>query len=310
MATKPKAPILPRDPRDPMGIDKLERGAMREFAKRMRRVRDLYKTAIKRFPYEPVVNARYAFRLDAALLAAILSNLDFEVDLLLMGESASSTGTWFFESYVAVAMARGTAQEFANLSRQSAAYLADKVDMATIMRSDPYRLRIALMRAREFEEMKGLTGQVKADMSRILTEGLARGLNPLDIARNMNEQTGIEEYRANRIARTEIGTALRRAKWDEADDATERLGLTTKEMHLSALSPTTRATHAARHGKLYTVEECRDWWAQGAESINCKCATTSVLVDKDDNPVVPGIIEAAMRSKKIMEERDYEWSKD
>lgn len=310
MATKPKAPILPRDPRDPMGIDKLERGAMREFAKRLRQVRDLYKTAIKRFPYEMVVNARYAFRLDAALLAAILSNLDFEVDLLLMGESASSTGTWFFESYVSVAMARGTSQEFANLSRQSPAYLADKVDMATIMRSDPYRLRIALMRAREFEEMKGLTGQVKADMSRILTEGLARGLNPLDIARNMNEQTGIEEFRANRIARTEIGTALRRAKWDEAEDATERLGLTTKEMHLSALSPTTRATHAARHGKLYTVEECRDWWAQGANGINCKCATTSVLVDKEGNPVVPGIIEAAMRSKQIMEDRDYEWSKD
>lgn len=310
MAAKPKGAILPADLRDPMGIDRLERGAMREFAKRIRRARDAYIKAIGRFPYDLVVNARYAFRLDASLLAAILSNLDFEVDLLMMGEAAESTGTWFFQNYVSVAMARGTAQEFANLSRQSPAYLAEKVDTATILRSDPYRLRLALMRAREFEEMKGLTGQVKADMSRILTDGLARGLNPLDIARNMREQTGIEEFRANRIARTEIGTALRRARWDEAEDATDRLGLRTLEMHLSALSPTTRATHAARHGKLFTVEDCRDWWAEGANGINCKCATTSVMVDKDNTPIVPGIVDAAIRQKQAMEERDYPWAEE
>lgn len=36
MTTKPKPPILPSNLKDPTGVDKLERGAMREFAKRMK----------------------------------------------------------------------------------------------------------------------------------------------------------------------------------------------------------------------------------------------------------------------------------
>ncbi|MDX7019109.1 phage head morphogenesis protein, partial [Klebsiella aerogenes] len=80
-------------------------------------------------------------------------------------------------------------------------------------------LRMALVRARVFEEMKGLSGQVKADMARILTDGIARGLNPREVAINLTNQAGIETRRANRIARTEIPSALRRARLDEADEA-------------------------------------------------------------------------------------------
>src|SRR5690606_32096001 len=181
---------------------------------------------------------------------------------------------WFFEAYVAVAYRRGTAQEFANLAQQSPAYLAGQQDLAAIMRSDPYRRRMALVQAREFEEMQKLAGDVRADMARILTEGIGRGLNPRTIARNLTDQAGIEHRRANKIARTEITTALRRARWDESDEATEKYGLRGKQMHLSALSPTTRATHAARHGNLYTTEQVRDWYSQDGNSINCKCSQT------------------------------------
>ena len=51
---------------------------------------------------------------------------------------------------------------------------------------------MALVRARVFEEMKGLSGQVKADMARILTDGIARGLNPREVAKNLTNQAGIE----------------------------------------------------------------------------------------------------------------------
>ncbi|HGN2032664.1 TPA: phage minor head protein, partial [Proteus mirabilis] len=121
--------------------------------------------------------------------------------------------------------------------------------------SEPYQLRMALVRARVFEEMKGLSGQVKADMARILTDGIARGLNPREVARNLTNQAGIETRRANRIARTEIPSALRRARLDEADEAKKILNLETREIHISALSPTTRANHAARHGKMFTSDE-------------------------------------------------------
>ncbi|TNF65332.1 phage head morphogenesis protein, partial [Streptococcus salivarius] len=218
---------------------------------------------------------------------------------------------WFFEEYVRVAYERGTAQEYTNLSQQSQAYSRLRESLPTLVQSEPYRNRLGLLRAREFEEMRGLSNQVKADMSRVLTDGLARGLGPTDVARNLTEQTGIEQSRANRIARTETSTALRRARMDEADQAREDLNLRTMEMHVSALSTTTRVTHARRHGKLFTTDQQREWWSEGANSIACKCTTLSVMVDEKGEPLVPGFVERARANfKKQAEREDMPWVKD
>lgn len=83
-------------------------------------------------------------------------------------------------------------------------YAAGRESLASILASDQYQQRMALVHARVFEEMKGLTADVKRDMARVLTDGVGRGLNPLDIARNLTDQTGIEKRRLNRIARTEV----------------------------------------------------------------------------------------------------------
>lgn len=275
----------------------------------MRRVRRAYLDALNQIPVEPAVNKRYSFQLDQYLLQSLLGSLDIEVDAILFGSNGGN-GTWLFEAYVGVAYQRGTSQEFSNLAQQSPAYKAGRESLGNIIRSEPYRRRIALVRSRVFEEMKGLSAGVKADMSRVLTDGVGRGLNPRDIARGLTEQAGIEERRAHKIARTEVTTALRRARWDEADDAEQEYGLSTKEMHLSALSPTTRATHAARHGHLYERDAVRDWWARDGNSVNCKCSTTSVLVGDDGKPLVPGIQRRAMQTKEKMEARGYAWAKD
>jgi len=305
MATKPRPPILPANKRDPAGTDRLERGAMREFGKRMRKIARGYAKLLDRIPAEPIVNRedqerrRYTYRLDQYLLESILADGSDLVDSLL----ADPRDPWFFEAYVAVAYRRGTAQAFANLGQQSPAYLAGQISVADIMRSDPYRRRMALVQARTFEELKKLSGDVKADMARILTNGIGRGLNPREIARNLTDQAKIEARRANRIARSEIPMALRHARWDESDEATEKYGLRTLEMHLSALSPTTRATHAARHGLLYTTDQVRDWYSRDGNSINCKCSQTSVLVDENGKPLVPAIQQRALETKRVMREK-------
>lgn len=313
MATKTRPPILPANKQDPTGVDRLERGAMREFGRRMRKIARGYAGILDRIPAEIVANKattpvkRYTFRLDSALLTALLGEGSALVDSILL--EGGERNLWFFEAYVAVAYRRGTAQEFANLAQQSPAYLAGQQDLAAIMRSDPYRRRMALIQAREFEEMQKLAGDVRADMTRILTEGIGRGLNPRTIARNLTDQAKIETRRANRIARTEITTALRRARWDESDEGADRYGLRGKQMHLSALSPTTRATHAARHGNLYTTDQVRDWYSRDGNSINCKCSQTFVLVDENGKPLVPAIQQRALETKRVMrEKRNGPWA--
>lgn len=304
----PKPAILPRDFRDPTGMDALERRAMQDFRARIRKINRAYREAIQKFSPELVVNARYSFRIDQSILATVLRQMDFEVDALLL--EGGESNLWFFDRYVEVASNRGLGAQFANLALQSPAYREARQSVAQILNSEGYLRRRGLIQAREFEEMKGLGGQIKADMSRVLTDGMSRGLGPLEIARNLTAQSGIEERRAERIARTEITTAYKRARWDEADEATESMGLVTREMHLSALSPTTRATHAARHAKLFTTEQMRNWYSVDANSINCKCGSTTVMVDDDGKPLVPGTQARARATYEKQAARGYAWAED
>jgi len=110
----------------------------------------------------------------------------------------------------------------------------------------------------------------------VLSTGIENGQNPIEVARTIRDRFDVSRSRAERIARTEITGALRRARWDEAEDARISIGIRTLEMHLSALSPTTRASHAARHSRLFTVQEVREWYTQDGNSINCYLPNTKV----------------------------------
>nr|ELR5135848.1 minor capsid protein [Providencia rettgeri] len=293
---------------DPTAVDKLERGAMKAFAKRIKKVSQGYIQLLNRIPSEPVVNKKYQFDLDPNYLSIILRDGELMVDEVLL--QGGEFNNFFFNEYVSTAYERGTAQEYANLAQQSTAYAATQQSVATILLSEPYQLRMALVRARVFEGMKGLSAQVKADMARILTDGIARGLNPREVARNLNEQSSIEIRRANRVARTEITTALRRARMDEADEASEILNLETRQVHISALSPTTRPNHASRHGKIFTTDEQRDWWAINGNSINCKCSTVTILTDKEGRPYNDTLLNKLKEEKEAMKERGYQWAEE
>lgn len=306
MATKKtKPPILPRNYQDPTGADALERRAMKDFARRMNKIGKAYKSALDKIPSSLAVNARYEYQLNPTILSIILNDASYLVDQVLL--EGGDYDLWFYE-YVDLAAEKGTGQAYANLNQQSPVYAAGRESLSAILISEPYQRRMALVNARMFEEMKGLSAEVKRDMARVLTDGIGRGLNPREVSRNLTEQTGIDKRRANRLARTEITTALRRAKWEEDQEAGELYGLKTKLLHISALSPTTRHTHAARHAHLYTNEEVRDWYAKDANSINCKCTQQSVLVDEEGKPIYPDTITKLKQEYKTMQARGYAWA--
>lgn len=300
MAERVGAPLLPANPADPTGLDRLERSAMRALAARVNTSTKAYIAVLDRIPAEPAVNAKqYTFQLDQGRLSMFLGTAGDTTDRLFLEGGRESL--WFFESFVSVAYARGTVQEYTNLARQSPVYAAGRRSVQDLVQTDAYRMRTALIAAREYEEMAGLSGVVKESMARVLTDGISRGLNPREIAKNLGKEAKtITRARANMIARTEITTALRRARWDEHDDAQEEYGLRSLLMHYSALSPTTRISHATRHADLFTSEQVREWYSTGANAINCKCAQISVLVDADNKPLVPAIIERAKKTEQKM----------
>lgn len=119
---------------------------------------------------------------------------------------------------------------------------------------------------------------------------------PLGTSNKNRDSADIHAMRMNRIP-------------TDRSDA-DRLGIRYLHMHLSALSPTTRPSHAARHGHLYTEEEMQEWWASDENDVECKCSTVMILVDENGDPMTPSIIERARKTYEDMKVKgNGEWTK-
>lgn len=300
----PGQPILPRSLSDPSMQDARERRFIKDFDRRVNFIGKEVLRILSEQNYTIVtlnaieINAStYQFQLDQAILSGINSEIERICNLILL--EGGEAELWSMRGYVEGAYQQGTAMTFANLTVQSELYALTKPTLDAILFSPPYRQRISLLAAREFELMQGFSQQMKSDLAQTLTRGMIAGQNPRVIAKDIQERTGVNRSRAERIARTEVTNSFRQARMDEAQQAQVDLGIKTKVMHLSALSPTTRPDHRARHAHLYTVQEERDWYANtpGA-SINCKCGITEVLVNDKGEPLSPGIIDRAKRKLK------------
>lgn len=293
----PREPIVPRSKTDPGRIDAKERSSMRVFRSKIRQCGKAYQALLERIEFRTVtVNVvRYEFLTLPEVFAQMVDNTNALIDQILLEGGANRL--WFSQQYVVPAYEQGTQQAVTNLGAQSPVYAATRPNLQAVLLSEPYQRRLGLVRAREFELMKGLSAQVKSSLAQQLTAGLAQGFGPQKIAAAITQQTGIEERRALRIARTEIGQAQRTARLDETQDAQTRLSVKSMVMHISALSPTTRQTHAERSGTLHTVEEQRDWMSRDGNSIQCKCSTTEVLVDDDGKPLSRTVVERVRKAR-------------
>lgn len=298
------SPILPRSSVDPTGQQRRVANAYKDIASRMRLIKRGMLRILDQQQYRVVtlnaVNAEqlktYVFELDDFILA----NIDAEIALLV--DSLISEGTpqtnWMLSAYVTPAYQNGVALAYSNISVQSAEYLATKPTLESVLLSPAYRRRLGLTQSRVFNEMLDLSEAMKADLANTLTRGMALGQNPRKIADDIVARVGVNESRAQRIAQTEIVGAMRTARREEAADAQERLGIRTMLMHLSALKSTSRASHVARHAKLFTIQEVANWYAIVPNMINCYCTQVEVLVDEDGIPLTPSIIERAKAMRR------------
>lgn len=296
-------PILPRNLADATGQDARERRAMKDFDRRVNAIGKEVRRILGEQSYTVVtlnaldVNAStYQFQLDQAILSGINAEIERICNLILLEGGAQDL--WFMRAYVEPAYQQGTGMTVANLTVQSEAYALTKPTLDAVLFSDPYRRRIGLLRAREFELMQGFSQQMKSDLAQTLTRGMIAGQNPRDIAKDIQERTGVNRSRAERIARTEVTNSFRQARMDEAQQAQVDLGINTRLLHISALSPTTRPSHQARHSRIFTIQEERDWWAIVPNMIQCRCSAVEILVDSKGEPLSPSIIERAKRKLK------------
>jgi len=71
--------------------------------------------------------------------------------------------------------------------------------------STPFHMdRVGMLYARTFEDLKGITAAMDANISRILSQGMVDGDGPRSLAGKIVDATGISRNRAMTLARTEI----------------------------------------------------------------------------------------------------------
>ncbi|WP_202562253.1 phage minor head protein [Enterobacter cancerogenus] len=241
------------------------------------------------------VNAgKFIYDMTAAELADLLQVVQSILDDELL--DGGSQNLWAMD-YVIAEYDRGTLSAFTNLSVQSQVY-ASQTTLQQLLSSPGHLNQVAAARLTTFSDWKDISDTARGDLTNIITDAVARGVNPRETASVISKRLDVSMSKAKTIAQTEQVGALRQAQWNETDWSADRLGLNTGLLWLSALKPTTRAWHRARHGKVYTTEEVRDFYAENGNRYNCYCAQVPALLDDDGKLFNEGLAEKLAAERK------------
>ncbi|MEH5195335.1 phage minor head protein [Klebsiella pneumoniae] len=242
------------------------------------------------------VNAgKFIYDMSAQELADLLEAVQVILDDYLL--EGGEQNLWAMDYVVAEAQ-RGTLEAFNNLSQQSQVY-ASQTTLQQLLSSPGYLNQIASARLTTFSDWKIISDTARGDLTNIITDAVARGVNPRETASVISKRLDVSMSKAKNIAQTEQVGALREAQWNETDWASERLGLNTGLLHLSALKPTTRTTHAFWHGKVRTVQEVRDWYAVDGNKYHCYCSQIPVLLNDDGSIFNQGLAEKLAKERQL-----------
>lgn len=241
------------------------------------------------------VNAgTYIYDMSAAQLADLLQVVQRILDDELL--DGGSQNIWAM-NYVAAEYERGTLGAFTNLSVQSPVY-ASQTTLQQLLSSAAYQNQIASAYVSTYSDWKGISDTARADLANVIADSIGRGINPRETASIVSKRLDVSMAKAKNIAQTEQVGALREAQWNETDWAADRLGLNTGLLHLSALKPSTRQTHAYWHGKVRTTEAVRAWYAVDGNKYHCYCSQIPALLNDDGSIFNEGLADKLAKEKK------------
>lgn len=132
------------------------------------------------------------------------------------------------DTFIASAYRKGIVKAYAELSKAKIPGYDKEIDKGVNIsfggrfHSD----RIEMLYSRNYRELEGVTAEIDNVITRILSQGMAEGRNPREIARQITDKTSkIERQRAVTIARTEITRSHAEANLNEYQAANTQFEL-------------------------------------------------------------------------------------
>jgi len=158
-------------------------------------------------------NTRWRFETDDKKLEAYQEWLQGQVDAGILEVTGPNKETPWLETYIKSAYKKGLLRAYMDTHRAAIAAAGPEfqfieggkaafLDMA--FNSPTAQSKMRLLGTRAFTHLKGITADMDKEMTRILTDGMARGAGARELARELNKTvTKLEKKRALAIARTE-----------------------------------------------------------------------------------------------------------
>lgn len=294
-----KTPIISKVYPDPSRRIPLIKKFEKEAFKRFR----LLKKEIKAMLLEKlkpafVINADWDYsRMNGRQLAELQEAIAYLINDILNG------GDMNYEHWVGYFIEHtyedGTKAAFNNIASQSV-LVSESATLNTILFSDVYQTRLGMVLTQEYAEWTSITESIRGELNAILGQAIADGIHPDEIAKQISDRSETLRWKAQRFARTELLSAYRRARINEAERDEEQYGVKIGYLWISALSPTTRKWHAARHGRIYTAKEIQEFYREknGSNRYNCRCSFTEVVFEDGKADVSPAL------EKRLKEQRE------
>lgn len=196
---------------------------------------------------------------------------------------------WWWQDVIERPYREGTAEEIVEFNRlvtdelvrtrTARGLTTQRLEVGFVLQSPEYLAALDKVYVRNFNSIRTLSDRTADQVIQQINAGIEAGNTPTQIAKAITERFDVARSSATRIANTEVNQAYNDARLDATDIAAQQTGLRAGVLHLSALIPTTRETHAARHGNAYTTAQQKKWWNMSPNRINCHCSTRSVLID-------------------------------
>lgn len=269
-------------------IDKIQQFALRKFRsiprKRRQRADIINNLVFFEYDYSPEDQQQFETQLESVANQQLLESEDDPV-----------IPFWYWSSEIEKPYRQGTIEETNLLNKLiDEAVVAGIVVEGVLLRelqieqvliSEPYRSAVAKQIGSTVPSIKDLSTKTSSQVMGVINRGIQAGNSPKTIVNEIIARFDVSRSSAQRIANTEINWAYNKAKLDLGKLSSAELGIRTAVLHISALIPTTRATHAARHSLTFTFEAQQAWWLEGTNLINCHCTTQTVLVDRKGQPI-------------------------
>jgi SPP1 gp7 family putative phage head morphogenesis protein len=317
---------MSRNKTDPTGQRRNRNRAIRALHKRLRNARNEVTNLFLSLPYEKLTvsrtqaltnQVRFRYQADAQTMQRLAIQIATQLNIDLQTLSSSMPPEWFFQEFIEIASRSGISEDIRDIEQEirtlenTGTLVTDTgigkttVNIESISQSAVYQRWLNSQYVYNYQIVKTLSQKTANDAFQVIRDGVEAGVNPRTVAREIKKRFDVSKSDAERIARTEINGAYNSSKLDMTDELENAYGIKLGTLHISARLPTTRLTHAERHGRVYTTEQQREWWATKPNRINCFCSTQKVAVDPKGEPLNERLIgRVTTQREEFLEQRE------